>query len=77
MLSYNLNGKDDEILPLSLTAKPGTIQPFRLIYDGKEVSVKLGGETRGLRLKATEPVVQIVYSTGEFLITDLVIEPLQ
>lgn len=46
MLSYSANGKEDEILPLSLMTKPGTVQPFSLSYDGDKVLVSLGAETR-------------------------------
>lgn len=75
MLSYNMNGKKDEMLPLSLLTKPGTVQPFRLSYDGSQVIVNLGSESRRFPLKAAEPVVRIVCSTGEFLFTDLTIKP--
>jgi hypothetical protein len=75
MLSYNVSGKDDEILPLSLMTKPGTVQPFTLSYDGRQVSVDLGNETKSFPLKAAEPVVRIVCSTGEFLFTNLTIKP--
>jgi hypothetical protein len=74
LLSYNFGGKDDEILPLSIMTKPGTVQPFTISYDGNEVAVKLGPETKSFPLKATEPIVRIVCSTGEFLFTDLTIE---
>jgi hypothetical protein len=73
MLSYNLNGKDDELLPLSLTARPGTVQPFTLSYDGSSVSLKLGNDAKSFPLKATEPVVRLICSTGEFLFTNLTI----
>lgn len=73
MLSYSVNGKDDEILPLSLTTKPGTVQPFSLSYDGDKVLVSLGAETRSFPLKTDNPVVRLVCSTGEFLFTDLTI----
>jgi len=74
MLSWNVTGKDDEALPFSMFAKPGTVQPFRLTYDSGNVAVMLGTEAKTLRLKAAEPVVQIVCSTGEFLFTDVVIQ---
>jgi hypothetical protein len=76
MLSYNFNGKDDEMLPLSMMTKPGTVQPFTLSYDGSKVSVTLGNEAKSFPLKTAEPVVRIVCSTGEFLFTDLTIRPL-
>lgn len=77
MLSYNVNGKDDEVLPLSLITKPGTVQPFTLSYDGKKVSANLGNETKSFPLKISDPVVRIICSTGEFLFTDMTIKPLR
>ena len=77
MLSYNFNGKDDEILPLSLMTKPGTVQSFELSYDLSKVSVNLGNEAKSFLLKDADPVVRIVCSTGEFLFTDLTITPLR
>jgi hypothetical protein len=75
MLSFNSAGKKDEVLPLSMLTKPGTVQPFRLSYDGNNVSVNLGNEAKTFRMRAAEPVVRIVCSTGEFLFTNLVIQP--
>lgn len=74
MLSYNINGKEDEALPLSLMTKPGTVQAFRLSYDGSQVRVDLGNETKSFAVKTTDPVVRIVCSTGEFLFTNVTIE---
>jgi hypothetical protein len=73
MLSYNSAGKEDELLPLSVVTKPGTVQPFKLSYDGSSVSVSLGNDAKTFPLKATGPVVRVVCSTGEFLITNLTI----
>lgn len=70
-LSYNVAGKEDEILPLSMTEKPGSVQHFTLSYDGSNVAVKIGTESRSFPLRVAEPVVRIVCSTGEFLFTDL------
>jgi hypothetical protein len=75
MLSYNAKGRDDEVLPLSLMTKPGTVQAFALAYEGDQVTVTLGNEVKRLPLKAAEPVVRIVCSTGEFLFTDLTLKP--
>ena len=74
MLSYNSSGKDDEVLPLSMMTKPGTVQPFTLSYDGSNVSVNLGNKVKSFPLKTTESVVRIICSTGEFLFTDLAIK---
>jgi hypothetical protein len=74
VLSWNVKGKGDEILPLSIMTKPGTVQPFTLSYDGSKVSVTLGSETKNFPLEATKPVVRIVCSTGEFLFTELAIK---
>ncbi len=75
MLSWNATGKEDEILPMTMFTKPGTVQPFTLSYDGSNVSVTLGPESKSFPLKTAEPVVRIICSTGEFLLTDLVIKP--
>jgi len=75
MLSYTVTGKEEETVPLSVMAKPGTVQPFTLSYDGSTVVVTLGDDRKSLPLKATEPAVRIMCSTGEFLFTDLAITP--
>lgn len=75
MLTWNSAGKEDEVLPLSLLTKPGTVQAFTLTYDGSNVSLNLGNEAKSFRMKAAEPVVRIICSTGEFLFTNLVIQP--
>jgi len=75
MLSYNVKGKDDDVLPSSMTDKPGTAQPFTLAYDGRAVAVTVGNETRSFPLKIADPAVRVVCSTGEFLVTDLTISP--
>jgi hypothetical protein len=74
MLSYNVNGKEDEILPLTMMTKPGTVQAFTLSYDGSNVSVDLGVDSKSFPLKTAEPVVRIMCSTGEFLLTDVMIK---
>lgn len=74
MLSYNASGREDEALPLSLMVKPGTVQAFKLSYDGSQVTVNLGNEAKSFPLKAADPVVRIICSTGEFLFTDLTIK---
>lgn len=75
MLSWNAHGKEDEMLPMTMFTKPGTVQPFTLTYDGSNVSVTLGAEAKSFPLKTATPVVRIICSTGEFLLTDLVITP--
>jgi hypothetical protein len=75
MLSYNNSGREDEMLPLSLMDKPGSVQPFTLSYDGSQVVVNLGNESKSLPFKAADPVVRIVCSTGEFLFTNVTIKP--
>lgn len=74
MLSYNASGRQDEALPLSIMAKPGTVQAFKLSYDGSQVAVNLGAESKSFPLTVAEPVVRIICSTGEFLFTDLTIK---
>ena len=77
LLNYNVQGKEDEVLPYSFMAKPGTVQPFTLIYDGSDLTVGLGNESKKIALSAVDPVIRIVCSTGEFLITDLAIKPIR
>ena len=74
MLNYNIAGKEDELLPFSLMTKPGTVQPFRLSYDGSTVSVNLGNEAKSFSVRTSQPVVRLICSTGEFLFTNLVIQ---
>ncbi|WP_157136831.1 hypothetical protein [Sphingomonas sp. PAMC 26617] len=73
MLSYTSNGKKDDVLPLSLLTKPGTVQRFTLSFDGGRVLVDLGNDNKSFPLKTNNPVVRLVCSTGEFLFTDLTI----
>jgi hypothetical protein len=75
MLSFNSKGKEDEVIPLSLMGKPGSVQPFTLSYDGNNVVVALGQESKTIPLKTAAPVVTIVCSTGEFLFTNLTMSP--
>jgi hypothetical protein len=77
MVAFNLKGKDDEIVPLSMLAKPGGPQSFSLSFDGRNVSASIGNDRRTLPVKASAPVVRIVCSTGEFLFTNLMIQPLR
>ena len=74
MLSFNVTEKDDEVLPLSMMTKPGTVQPFRLSYDGSNVSVNLGNESKSFPMRTADPVVSIICSTGEFLFTNVAIQ---
>ena len=53
----------------------GPVQPFLLAYDGKSVSVTVAGSTRSFPLTTSDPVVQVICSTGEFLLTDLAVQP--
>lgn len=76
-LSWSMIGKDDEVLPSSLMTPPGTLQPFSLSYDGGAVSIVLGDEKKQIRLDISQPVVRVICSTGEFLITDLTIDERQ
>lgn len=55
MLSYNANDKKEEVLPLSMIAKPGSVQSFILSYDGSNLAVNLGSETKSFPLRAIEP----------------------
>src|SRR5438270_10385359 len=75
MVAFNANGKEDEILPLSMLEKPGGAQPFSLTFDGRSVAALISNERRSLPLPAAAPVVRIVCSTGEFLFTNVNIQP--
>jgi hypothetical protein len=77
MVAFNVNGKEDEIVPLSMLTKPGGAQPFNLSFDGSNVAASIGNDRRTLPVKASVPVVRIVCSTGEFLFTNLTIQPLR
>jgi hypothetical protein len=74
MVAFNVSGKDDDVVPLSILAKPGGPQAFSLSFDGRSVSAFIANERRMLSLKDSAPVVRIVCSTGEFLFTNLTIE---
>jgi hypothetical protein len=71
MIDYNVAGKEDEALPLSILEKPGTPQHFTLAYDGSNVAVTIGTQSKSFPARVSDPVVRIICSTGEFLITDL------
>lgn len=73
MMSYTSTGNKDDVLPLSLLTKPGTIQRFTLSFDGGKVLVDLGNDRKSFPLKTNDPVVRLVCSTGEFLFTDVTI----
>jgi len=77
MVAFNVNGKDDEIVPLSMLANPGGTQKFSLSFDGRNVAASVGNDRRTLPVKASNPVVRIVCSTGEFLFTNVTIQPSQ
>ncbi|KTW12524.1 hypothetical protein [Sphingomonas sanguinis] len=71
MSGFTANGRDDDMLPHSVTDKLGVAQPFRLSYDGRQVAVTIGDDTKSFPLKTDAPMVQVMCSTGEFLYTDL------
>jgi hypothetical protein len=74
MVAFSVDGKDDEIVPLSMLAKPGGAQSFSLYFNSGSVVASIGDERGTLRVKTSEPVVRIVCSTGEFLFTNLRIQ---
>jgi hypothetical protein len=73
--SFDVSGKDEEIIPTSLQPA-GTAEPFRLSFDGSSVAIDVHGQSRSYPVAADPAVVQVICSTGEFLITDLRIQPL-
>src|SRR6185503_17351769 len=64
--SFDVKGRDSETIPNSLGAT-GAAQPFRISYDGQQVTTTVAGQTRSYQLKGRPPVVEVVCSTGEFL----------
>lgn len=56
-------------------APSGENVPFTLDYDGARVSVNVDGHAKQFEFVSSKPVVRIVCSTGEFLYSDLVIQP--
>lgn len=50
--------------------------PFTLAYDGHSVVVRVDGKEQSISLSVKNPTVRLVCSTGEFLYTDLTVEPL-
>jgi len=77
VISFNANGKEDEMLPLTMLAKPGGPQPFSLTFDGRTVAASIASEHRTFTVDAPAPVVRLVCSTGEFLFTDVKIQASQ
>lgn len=51
--------------------------PFVLTYNGSAVIARIDDREQTIPLSIKEPVVRLVCSTGEFLYTDLKIEPLK
>lgn len=72
--SFEAAGGEPQLIPASL-GPTGSVQPFRLSFDGRAVAVAIGAEARSYPLVVNQPVVQIICSTGEFLMTDIKIEP--
>jgi hypothetical protein len=72
--SFDATGQESDMIPTSIQPA-GPVQPFLLAYDGKSVSVTVAGSTRSFPLTTSDPVVQVICSTGEFLLTDLAVQP--
>jgi hypothetical protein len=75
MFSFDVAGRTDEEGIASTLQATGATQLFRLSFDGRSVTVAVGSESRSVPLTVSEPVVQVICSTGDFLITDLKVEP--
>ena len=75
MVAFSVTGKDDEIVPLSALARPGGVQAFTLSFDGRNVSADIAAERRNFPISAPSSVVRFVCSTGEFLFTNVTIQP--
>jgi hypothetical protein len=72
--SFDVAGGEGEMIRSTIQAT-GAIQPFRLTFDGQSVAVAIGAESRTFPLTTSQPVVQVICSTGEFLITGMKLEP--
>lgn len=75
MVAFSTNGKDDEVVPLSMLAKPGGAQSFTLSFDGRNVAAAIANERRNFAVNASAPVVRFVCSTGEFLFSNVTVQP--
>ena len=75
MVAFNATGKEDDVVPLSTLAKPGGTQSFSLSFDGRNVLAAIANERRNLSVSASAPVVRLICSTGEFLFTNIAIQP--
>lgn len=51
MLSHTSNDKKDDVLPLLLLAKPGTVQRFTLSFNGGKVLVDRGNDSKSFPLQ--------------------------
>jgi len=66
------DGKATAHMPFGLTDASPTYD-FQLRFDGKSVTTSVGGEKTSMTIAAPHPVLHIVCSTGDFLISDLLI----
>jgi hypothetical protein len=73
-LSYNASGTNEDAMPRA-TLDPGAVEHFTISYDGSNVAVDLGTTSKTFIVTMATPVLRIVCSTGEFLFTNLTIEP--
>ena len=48
---------------------------FSLAFDGSSVTVVVGGKQQQIALATAKPVIRVICSTGEFLFTNLKIQP--
>lgn len=72
--SFDTSAAKEEVIASSLQPA-GAVQPFRLTYDGRSIAVEVAGQSRSFPIAASPAVVQVICSTGEFLITDLRLAP--
>jgi hypothetical protein len=66
MFSFDVTGTNDEGAIPSTLQETGPTLPFRLSFDGRAVTAAIGAESRSIPVTASQPVVQIICSTGEF-----------
>lgn len=73
LFTFQGSGTQDE--PIRASFQPtGTAQPFQLSFDGRSIAVTIGSASRSYPVTIGNPVIQLVCSTGEFLLTDVQIE---
>lgn len=75
-LQWQENRFDGQIMSGPFDIRPAKQElAFSMRYDGKTVSMAIGGQQKSVTLVSPASAVRIICSTGEFLYTDLKITP--